>query len=87
MLQAWLCALIVAGCAAYVSWTLLLPAAWRRRTAQALLRQRWPLAIQRRLQAVAHAPAVCGCDGCDAAPNKTAAPAEQPVHWAPRRRP
>jgi hypothetical protein len=87
MLQAWLCALIVAGCAAYVIWTLLLPAAWRRRTAQALLRRRWPLAIQSRLQVAARSPAACGCHGCDAAPGKATAPAERPVHWVPRRRP
>jgi hypothetical protein len=87
MLQVWLCALIVAGCAAYVTWALLLPAAGRRRIALALLRRRWPLALQRRLQAIAHSPAACACDGCDAAPNTTAAPAEQPVRWAQRRRP
>jgi hypothetical protein len=86
MLQAWLSALIVAACAANVTWALLLPAALRRRAAQALLQRRWPPAVRRGLQAAARAPSACGCEGCDVAPAKVAPPAEQPVHWAPRRR-
>ncbi len=84
MLQAWLTALIVAACAAYVGWTLLLPAALRRRLAIALLRRRWPGAIQRRLQTAAKASSGCGCDGCDTGAAKP--PDVQPVHWAPRRK-
>jgi hypothetical protein len=84
MLQAWLTALIVVACAAYVGWTLLLPAALRRRLATALLRRRWPAAIQRRLQAAAKASSGSGCDGCGASAAKP--PAVQPVHWAPRRK-
>ena len=84
MLQAWLTALIVAACAAYAGWTLLLPAALRRRLANALLRRRWPAAIQRRLQDVAKTSSGCSCDGCDAGAGK---PKDvQPVHWAPRRK-
>jgi hypothetical protein len=85
MIQAWLTALIVAGCAACVTWALLLPAALRRRLAQVLLRRRWPLAVQWRLQAAASAPAGCGCDGCDAGRGKANPPTAQPVRWAPRR--
>ena len=42
MIQAWLTALIVAACAVYVTWALLLPVALRRSLAQTLLRRRWP---------------------------------------------
>ena len=73
---------IVACSAAYVLWTLLLPAAARRRVARALLRRRWPAAITARLQALSQAPATCGCEGCDARAPQAAL---QPVHWAPRR--
>ena len=84
MLQVWLTALIVAACATYVGWTLLLPAALRRRLAIALLRRRWPSGIERRLQAAAKASSGCDCDGCDAGAAKP--PDVQPVHWAPRRK-
>jgi hypothetical protein len=87
MVQGLLTALIVAGCAVYVAWALLLPAALRRRVATALLKRRWPTAVRRWLQAAARVPAACDCDGCDAAPGKaTVPPGVQPVHWAPRRR-
>jgi hypothetical protein len=90
-MQQWLVGLIVAACAAQVVWTLLLPAALRRRVAQALLQRRWPAAVQRRLQAAARPSPGCGCDGCDAgalraAARVQAAPTVQAVQWAPRRR-
>jgi hypothetical protein len=86
MIQTWLTALIVAACAVYVTWVLLLPAALRRSLAQTLLRRRWPIAAHKYLQAAARSPTACGCDGCDAAPRKAVPPAAQPVHWSPRRR-
>jgi hypothetical protein len=97
MLQQLLVGLIVAGCAAYVGWALLLPAVLRRRLAGMLLRrQRWPMAMRRRLESAARGPAGCGCDGCDggaragkaaAVPVVPAVTTVHTVHWAPRRRP
>ena len=87
MLQEGLVFALVGGCAAYVGWTLLLPAALRRRAAQALWRRgHWPAALQRRLQQAAQPPAGCGCDGCDAGPGRATQGVAQPVVWAPRRR-
>jgi hypothetical protein len=67
--------LIVAACAAYAAWALLLPARWRRRVQRALGAQ--------------DAPTCGGCAGCaerspPAASSKSAA--RQVVHWMPRRR-
>ena len=78
--------MLVAACAAYVGWTLLLPAALRRRAAQMLLRRRWPAPLQRRLQRAARTPPACGCEGCDARRPRASPDAVQAVHWAPRRR-
>ncbi len=89
MAQDLLVGLIVATCAAYAGWTLLLPAALRRWLAQALLRRRWPEGLQRWLQAAARAPSGCACDGCDAGAARSepgSAQTAQPVHWMPRRR-
>jgi hypothetical protein len=83
MSQALLTGLLVGGSAVYVLWTLLLPAAARRRFASALLRWHWPSFMTRRLQAQAKAPTGCHCDGCGDRPAKAVA---QPVHWAPRRK-
>jgi hypothetical protein len=83
MAQTLFTALIVACSAAYVLWTLLLPAAARRRIASACLRRHWPAWVTRRLQAQAKLPSGCGCDGCG---NQPAQAAPQPVHWAPRRK-
>ena len=70
-MQALLTGLIVAACAGYVLWTLVLPAAARRRILQALGRQ-------------PQAPQACGCDGCDRAEKQP--PQAQVVRWMPRRR-
>jgi hypothetical protein len=89
MAQELLAFAIVALCAVYAGWTLLLPAAWRRRMARALLRRQWPAPLQQHLQRAARTPSVCGCDDCDARPNRVApgdAKAVQTVQWAPRRR-
>jgi hypothetical protein len=96
MLQHLLVGLIVAGCATYVGWALLMPAALRRRIAGMLLRrQRWPMTVRRRLESAAGGSAGCRCDGCDGGaragkaavvPVVPAATAVHTVHWAPRRR-
>jgi hypothetical protein len=75
--------LIVAGCAGYVAWSLLLPAAARRRIALVLLRWRWPGIVTRRLQSQAKVAPDCHCDGCER--GATGPPAAQPVHWQARR--
>jgi hypothetical protein len=86
MLQNLLAGLLVVSCAAYVAWALLLPAAVRRQLVQALLRQRLPGVVERRLQAAAKAPSGCACDGCGAGSATGKRPDAHPVHWAPRRR-
>ena len=74
MTQGLITALIVAGCAVYVLWRLLLPAAAKRRILRALGRQ-------------PAAPASCGgCHGCDDPPAAGKPPATQTVHWMPPRR-
>jgi hypothetical protein len=83
MAQALLTGLIVSCCAAYVLWVLM-PAATRQRIVQVLLRRRMPDFVSRHLQARLKAAPGCHCDGCE---HGAAAPgAEQPVHWAARRR-
>jgi hypothetical protein len=86
MAQTLLTALIVACCAAYVLWALLLPAAARRRIATALLRWPWPQGVARHLRAQARPPSGCDCEGCDARPASSASGVAQKVHWAPRRK-
>jgi hypothetical protein len=86
MAQELLAIVLVAACAAHAGWTLLLPAAWRRRMAQSLLRRHWPAPLQRRLQRAARPPSARGCDGCDAGSARAAPRAVQPLHWTPRRR-
>ena len=83
MLQTLLTALLVGGSALCVLWTLLLPAAARRRIAQQLLRLQWPAFMARQLQKQTQAPSGCSCDGCG---DRPAAAAPQPVRWAPRRK-
>lgn len=86
MAQTLFTGLIVACCAAYVAWSLLLPAAARRRIALALLRWRWPSMLALRLQAQAKASSGCHCDGCERGAAPAAPLAAQPVQWSPRRR-
>jgi hypothetical protein len=73
MMQTLLTGIIVAVCAGYVLWTLLLTAAARRRILQALGRK-------------PEASAACGCDGCDGAAAARRPPQDQVVHWMPRKR-
>ena len=74
-MQTLLSLLIVAGCAGYVLWTVLLPAAARRRV----------LAAMGRASTAPAARGCAGCDGCARAPS-TPDPAVQVVNWRPRRR-
>jgi hypothetical protein len=57
-------ALIVLGCAAYSTWTLM-PAALRRRVATALAPLPWPSALAEWLAKHSTQAAGCACDGCD----------------------
>ena len=72
-MQQTLTLIIVAACAVYAAWTLLLPAALRRRILLALGRQPPP-------------SQACGCDGCDRHPAAAQPAQDQVVHWMPRRR-
>lgn len=74
-MQTLLSLLIVAGCAGYVLWTLLLPAGVRRRILAAIGRE----------NAAPVSRDCAGCDGC--APRAaTPTPTVQVVHWRPRQR-
>jgi hypothetical protein len=59
-------AILVVVCAVSAVW-MLMPAAWRRRTAIALLRLPLPRPIAARMRAHADRDSGCGCDGCDRA--------------------
>lgn len=86
MLQSVIVACLVAGSAAYVLWTLLLPVAQRRRVAAWLLRSRPPEALARALRRQALVPPGCHCESCDRAPPSAPVPGAQPVRWLPRKR-
>ena len=75
-MQTLLSLLIVAGCAGYVLWTLLLPASARRRVLSAIGRGR---------AAATTSGCAGGCDGC-AQRSATAPAGVQVVNWLPRRR-
>jgi len=62
-LQTLIVAALVAGCGAYVLWTLL-PRPARRTLAAQLLRLPLPAAVARPLERAGQASAGCGCDGC-----------------------
>jgi hypothetical protein len=59
-------AILVVVCAASAVW-MLIPAAWRRRTAIASLKLPLPRPIAARMRAHADRDPGCGCDGCDRA--------------------
>jgi len=87
MMQPLLTALIVACCAAHVAWSLLLPAAMRRRIVLRLLQRHWPAAVARRLQAQTRSTPGChSCDGCGRGVPAGRPSAVQPMHGLPRRR-
>jgi hypothetical protein len=83
--QDWVVAVIVLGCSAHAAWRLM-PAALRRRTAQAALRLPWPPAVEHRLARAAQVRAGCACNGCDAATGSAASTPEaaRPVKFVRR---
>ena len=63
-MQAFIVALIVAGCTGYAAWTLM-PSAAQKALARALLRIRWPERIARVFRGAARGRSGCGgCDSC-----------------------
>ncbi|RFO98886.1 hypothetical protein DIC66_03170 [Rhodoferax lacus] len=63
-MQAFVVAVLVAGCFVYALWTLG-PKAPRQRLALALLKWPLPALLQKPLSAAARMQGGCGCDGCD----------------------
>ena len=88
-MQAFVVALLVAGCAVYAGWTLM-PAASRRGIAVALLKLPLPRPMAGFMRRHATLASGCGCDGCDR--NGTAPPAARlpdrpaPLVFHPRRK-
>jgi hypothetical protein len=82
-MQTWIVALLVVGCTAYASWTLM-PAAARRAIASTLLKLPLPEAFAAKMRKAATVSSGCGCDGCDSAPAKSAPTAQQVVTFHPR---
>ena len=80
-MQTLIVALLVIGCSTYAAWTLM-PAAARRAIASMLLKLPLPDAFATKMRKAATVTSGCGCDGCDHAPAKKAAP--QVVTFHPR---
>ena len=86
MMQSLLAVLLVAGCSAYAAWALM-PAAWRRRAAAALLRLPLPDALASRLGVVAlAAPGCSSCGSCGDAVKAPSRAATQVITVHPRTR-
>ena len=88
-MQSLVVALLVAGCAVYVAWSLM-PAALRRAIALALLKLPLPGGVATFMRRHSAQASGCGCDGCDKSVLK-AGPAAGPATTAtitfhPRRR-
>ena len=88
-LQSLVVALLVCGCAVYVTWTLM-PASLRRAIALALLKLPLPGGVATFMRRHSAQASGCGCDGCDKSVLK-AAPAAGPatnatITFHPRRR-
>ena len=82
MLQTLLALLLVAGCAAYATWTLL-PAGGRRRIAKALLKRPLPGPAARFFHRHAAASAGSGCGSCERNPEARAQAGRPPAQGAP----
>ena len=82
-MQTLIVALLVIGSATYAAWTLM-PAAARRAIASSLLKLPLPGAFAAKMRRAATVNSGCGCDGCDHAPAKSAAKAQQVVTFHPR---
>ena len=84
MLQSLIVGLMVSVALCYAGWTLM-PAALRRSLATAMLKWPVPERFAVTLRKAAKGASGCGCDGCDHAPAKKAAPnAPQPLTFHPR---
>ena len=85
LLQSLAVALIVGACAVYAAWTLM-PAAWRRATALALLDLPMPAGATAFLRKHSVAASGCACDGCDKSAAKAPAPLVHKITLHPRLR-
>ena len=85
LLQSLVVALIVAGCSVYAAWTLM-PAAWRRATALALLELPLPVGAAAFLRKHSVEASGCACDGCDKSAAKAPAPRVHTITMHPRLR-
>lgn len=85
LLQTALTDLIVLLCSAYALWTLVLPAAARRRASQALLRLPLPGGVKQRLQRWTQTSAAGGCAGCAKAAPLPPRDTAQPIRVVRRR--
>ncbi len=86
-MQILIVALLVGGCSTYAAWTLM-PAAVRRAIASTLLKLPLPESFAAKMRKAASVRSGCGCDGCDHAPAKAAAPkAQQVITFHPRAKP
>jgi hypothetical protein len=84
-MQTLIVTLLVTGCFVYAAWTLM-PTAARRAIALSLLKLPLPGAFAQKMRRAATVSSGCGCDGCDHAPAKAAAPKQpqQVVTFHPR---
>ena len=84
-MQLLLTVLLVAGCSAYAAWALM-PAAWRRRAAAALLRLPLPEALASQLGMAARASPGCSssCSSCGDAAKAPLPPGTQAIRVHPR---
>ena len=82
-MQTLIVVLLVLGCSTYAAWTLM-PAVARRAIATSLLKLPLPNRMAQTMRKAATVSSGCGCDGCDSAPAKTTAKAQQVVTFHPR---
>jgi len=82
MLQTLVALLLVVGCAAYATWTLL-PAGGRRGIARALLKRPLPGPAARFFRRYAEAAASSGCGSCERNPASVPPAGRPPAEGAP----
>jgi hypothetical protein len=85
LLQSLVAALMVASCTLYAAWTLM-PAAWRRATALALLKLPLPAGAAAFLHKHSIVASGCACDGCDKSALKAPPPRVHTITLHPRPR-
>lgn len=88
-MQTLIVAVLVTACSVYSLWALL-PGAWKRPLALALLRLPLPAGLARSMRKASMPASGCACEGCDRAPAKQSpdAPpgAPQVIRFQPRLR-